>query len=149
MSELARSQSRLAKTARESFASEAEFAAAMAWSKESRNYELLIEAFRAWILQRRHTTSLIEPAISQGRPKKGEERGSILGDFGWTRSQWFRRKKELEMSDGEINGYVDLCVEQSRVPSLYGLFRELSGTNTKVGDRCNCPTCGNTHLRKV
>jgi hypothetical protein len=138
----------LAVTAKESFQSEAEKRAQMAWAKEQRNYEMLLGSFRDWIIQRRHTTSLIEPAIAQGRPKKGDEHGTILGDFGFTRSQWFRRKRELAVTVDQVDGYLDLCIEQSRVPSLYGLLREVSETNRQVGIRCTCPTCGNTHLKR-
>ncbi len=132
----------LALTPRESFESEAEYAAGMAWARESRNYELLLAAFRAWIIQRRHTTSLIEPAIRQGRPKKGDEHGTILGDFGFTRSQWHRRKKELAVSEDQVDGYLDLCIERSSTPSLYGLLRAVSEDET-VWTPC---TCGRPHL---
>lgn len=150
MDELARSQqSKLATTPRESFESEAILKAAMAHSKEGRNFELLIEAFHAWILQRRHTTELIQPAISQGRPRKGDDNATFLGDFGFTRSQWSRRKKELLLSEDDIGHYIDICIERSRTPSLYGLLKELSETNSQVGTRCTCGICGNVHLRKA
>lgn len=138
----------LALTAKESFQSEAALAARMAWDKETRDFEALIASFSSWIAQRRLTTSLIEPAISQGRPKKGDERGAILGDFGWTRSQWHRRRQELEISQADLHTYLDNCIERTRTPSLYGLLREVSETNTQVGDRCTCPVCQNVHLRK-
>lgn len=139
----------LAITVKESYQSEAVKRAQMAYAKETGHYEMLIETFRDWILQRRITTELIEPAIRQGRPKKGDPPGGFLGDIGWTRSRWHRRKKELAVSEDQVIEYLHICVEQSRAPSLYGMFREVSKVSRVVGDRCTCPICQNTHLRKV
>ena len=133
---------KLAVTAKKSFQAEAQHAAQMAFAREQRNYEMLIESFFDWISQRRNTTELIEPAIKQGRPAKGDEHGTLLGDFGFTRSQWHRRKKELAVSESDLHGYRALCIEQSRAPSLYGLMRAVSEGET-VWTPC---TCGRPHL---
>ena len=126
--DVARQRSKLATTPKESFANEAEWKAAEAWAKEQRNYELVVEAFRGWILQRRRTTELITPNISQFHGNRfigGNDMDTSykLADYGFTKQQWHRRKKELDVGIDEIDGYIDDCIEKSTQPTLYGMLK--------------------------
>lgn len=89
-------------------------------ARENRNWSWVLRAFRAWILQRRNTTKLILPYIQMGRPRNDVGK-ILLADYGLTKSQWHRRRKELKISDFDLDDYLARCVEDSRPPSLCGL----------------------------
>jgi len=107
---------------------EAMAAAAKAWAKEQGDYELVVEAERIYILARRKTTELIQPNITHGgdHTSDGWEQGNIdvtLLDYGFTKMQWERRKKELEVEPDDINSYLDDCIEKQIEPTVFGLLR--------------------------
>jgi len=63
--------------------------------------------------------------------------------------QWYRRTKELELSQADIDEYFDECIAKRWEPSLFGLwkYKEPSGNDNPEPERCKCPNCGNEHRR--
>ncbi|GAF73119.1 unnamed protein product, partial [marine sediment metagenome] len=110
----------MASTPGESRLVEAMAAAAKAWAREQDDFELAYDAALIYIQARCKTTELIEPTIKQGRPIKGDDNVTFLEDYGFTRKQWSRRKRELEASK-KLFDYQDDCVEKRVLPSPYGL----------------------------
>lgn len=100
-------------------------AAAIAWAKEQGDYELAVEAARVYILARRKTTELIEPNIYQFHGNRfvgsNEELPPTLEDFGFSKMQWLRRRRELEVSAETLNEYIDTCIEKNAIPSAGGM----------------------------
>ena len=128
--DVARQRSKLATTPKESFANEADWKAAEAWAKEQRNYEMVVEAFRGWIFQRRNTTELIKPTIKHGGYRHGKQSQvdnsvHLTADYGFTPKQWHRRNKELEVEVDEIDEYIGICIEMMAQPTLYGMLKML------------------------
>lgn len=143
----ARQKSKLATTPKESFANEAQWKAAEAWAKEQRDYEMVVNAFKGWILQRRNTTRLIEPHIvhgDHGLQSRGNDIDTsvVLADFGFTKLQWSRRKKELEISPIQVDGYLDECIEKSMQPTLYGMLGSFANGRSVAKRKITCPNCG-------
>jgi len=83
---------------------------------------MLVNAMHLWIMARRKTTELIKPNIIHGNNQYG---GNIvvtsLTDYGFTKMQWHRRIKELEVSEEEIAAYFDECIALAWEPTLFGL----------------------------
>jgi hypothetical protein len=116
-----------ASTPRESKQVEVIAATAKAWAKEQGDFENVIEAARIYILARRKTTELIEPNIKRGRPINGDDDVTILEDYGFTKKQWERRRKEVEnITVDDIESYIDDCIEKHSEPTSYGLIRYMS-----------------------
>ena len=117
------------KTPKESFEAEAVWKANEAWAKEQNDFEKVVTSFFGWILQRRRTTELIQPNISDGKfSEEYQPRGNnivtpSLEDYGFTKMQWHRRTKELDVALEKINEYIDECIEMSVQPTLYGLLK--------------------------
>ena len=113
----------------DSFQAEAVFKANSAFSKEQNDYEQMLIWFQAWVLQRRHTTSLVRsmlpgPGAYYGNQfGPGDENVTRLADFGFSKMQFFRRCKELEVDPDVFYSYLDECIEQTKQPSLYGMLR--------------------------
>lgn len=101
-------------------------AAAQAWAKEQGDYELFVEASRVYLLARRKTTELIKPYIFHGNNGRGNDSVTSLADFGFTKMQWNRRVKELEVSADKLESYFDECISNHWEPSPYGLMRYMS-----------------------
>lgn len=117
----------LATTPRQSKQVEALAAAAKAWAKEQDDFEMVVEAGRIYILARRRTTELIRPTIKQGRPEnKPNDTVRFIKDYGFTQMQWNRRTKELEVTDDEIDEYIDDCIVKQYAPTVWGLLRFVS-----------------------
>lgn len=103
---------------------EAMAAAAKAWAKEQGDLELTFGAACIYILARCKTTELIEPTIYHG-PHRWDDRGngsdtSTLGDYGFNKMQWSRRKKELNAIK-RFDSYQDDCIEKGIYPTPHGL----------------------------
>jgi hypothetical protein len=103
-------------------------ATAKAWAKEQGDFENVIEAARIYILARRKTTELIEPNIRQGQHgREGNDSVTFLEDYGFTKMQWQRRKKEIEnITIDDVESYIDDCIEKHSEPTSYGLIRYMS-----------------------
>ena len=107
---------------------EAMAAAARAWAKENNDYESVVGAGEVYIKARRKTTELIQPTIRLGGDGSNQyiSKGNndvTLADYGFTKMQWQRRKKELEISDDEIDEYIMDCIEKRVEPTTTGLVR--------------------------
>lgn len=132
----------------ESFQAEAAWKANASWAKESNDYVLLLNYFKLWILQRRRTTELVQavlpgPGAFYGNQfLEGNNGVTKLVDFGFTKMQWHRRVKELEVPGSVFESYLDECIEMTRQPTLYGLLR-FSGSSPVVipKGKVECPRC--------
>jgi len=109
---------------------------AKAYAKEQNDYEMLVGAARLYILARRLTTTLIEPEIKQGGDRGANQyqecQGNAivtLADCGFTGMQWHRRKKELDATLEDIDGYIDYCIETQAEPTTYGLLKFITGAH--------------------
>jgi phage N-6-adenine-methyltransferase len=114
-----------AKTPAESFNVEAIAKANMALHKEQRDYEKAFEDASVYIRARCNTTELITPTIYHGPHRWGNRGDDIvtsttLEDYGFTKKQWERRRKELEAVD-RFDEYQDDCVEKRVLPTPFGL----------------------------
>jgi uncharacterized C2H2 Zn-finger protein len=121
--------------------------AAQAWAKEQNDYETYIAATHLYIMSRRRTTELIQPYIQHGGNFQGNQ-AVTLNDFGFTKMQWNRRVKELNLSQNEIEGYFDECIAKKWEPSLFGLWKygnEQPSDEVTREQFCTCPTCGQSH----
>ncbi len=113
-------------------------AAAKAWAHEQSDYETFVKAAHLYIMARRKTTELIAPHISVGR--KGNNAVTILEDYGFTKMQWHRRVKELEIEPTAIDEYFDDCIARHWEPSLFGLLKH--GNSSASREPKKCPNCG-------
>lgn len=106
-------------------------AAARAWAKEQGDFEMVVAAARIYILARRKTTELslsYAPGWGGDRGKNQYEEWQVdnivhLPEFGFTDRQWSRRKKELEVTEEDIDNYFDECIEMHVEPTTFGLLR--------------------------
>ena len=101
-------------------------AAAKAWAKEQDDFEMVVRAARIYILARRKTTELIEPNIERFHGNQyvgGDNDVTSLEDYGFTKKQWGRRKRELEVTPDDIDSYIDECIEMHTEPTTFGLLR--------------------------
>ncbi len=106
---------------------EAMAAAGAAYHKERNDYENLVGYARLYILARRNTTRICEPfaPVWGGDRRSGQFQDfniEIL-NFGFTPLQWHRRKKELEVTEEDIESYIDDCIEKNVEPTTFGLLR--------------------------
>jgi len=116
---------------------------ARAYAKETKNYELLVNATKLYVLSRRKVTELIQPYIRHGG--QGPRTATLL-DYGFTKQQWNRRVHELDVPIETVEGYFDECISNGWQPSLYDLMRRQSvpvvvvvheeWCNVNLG--CNC-----------
>lgn len=105
---------------------EAISAAAIAWAKEQDDFELHINAWEVYVKARRNTTELIEPEITQFHGNRyigGDDGVTSLKDYGFTKKQWSRRKKEYEIGWTIVEDYLDECIEKTSDPTIAGLVR--------------------------
>ena len=107
---------------------EAMAAAAYAWAKERRDYDALVLAEHVYIMARRKTTELIEPYIARGGSgsNQHESKGNeymTLADYGFTKMQWYRRVRELEVPPERVDEYFDECIAKGWEPSLFGMLK--------------------------
>jgi phage N-6-adenine-methyltransferase len=117
-----------AKTPEEAAQIELMAAAAKAYHKERDDFESVVGASRVYILARRKTTELIDPNIIHGDHGLQGDRvdnivQSVVADYGFTNKQWSRRKKELEVTNDDIDHYIDECIETGVEPTIFGLLR--------------------------
>lgn len=127
-----------ATTPKESYEAEALAAAAKAWAKEQNDYEGVVEASRIYILARRKTTELIVPNIRQGQyGRESNDDVTFIADYGFTRMQWQRRKKELDVSLDEIDSYIDDCILKQVEPTKTGLLRYVLGPHVSFNSEEN------------
>lgn len=139
-----------AKTPAESKKYESVSAAAIAWAKEERNYEGLVKATLAYIMARRKTTELLKPFIQHGGNRQGNIAvtlpPTLMEKTGFTKMQWHRRVRELEVDVEDIEGYFDECTSNGWNPSLAGLLKYAAGGDkpkpTVSHDPVTCPNCG-------
>ncbi len=120
---------RLAKceTPKESKEVEVLASAARAWAKEKDDYEGFVQAEYVYVLARRKTTELIAPYVKRGGDGSNqyESKGNTdvtLADLNFTKMQWNRRVKELEIPLTEVDSYFDDCLSKRWHPSLAGLL---------------------------
>jgi len=107
-------------TPQETQAVEAISAAAIAYAKEQHDYETMVIATRIYLLARRKTTELILPEIQHGG--QGNTRVTLL-DYGFTKMQWNRRVKELQVEQEKVNAYFDNCISKGWNPSIAGVLK--------------------------
>lgn len=136
----------LASTPEETKVVEGYTAVGMAWTKEHKIYDQYVEYARLYVLARRKTAELIRPFIHVGRPRNGDEDVTILEDFGFTRKQWNRRCKELDLPIDQIEDYFSECFANGHWPSIAGLFRFQSAPPDV--EPCLCPICGREHIKR-
>lgn len=119
-----------AKTPEQSKRVEILASAARAWAKEQGDFENVINAARIYILARRKTTELIEPTIVKyhgNQFERGDDTVTSLEDYGFTRKQWERRRKEIEnITVDDVESYIDDCIVKHSEPTSYGLIRYMS-----------------------
>lgn len=134
-----------AKSPRKTKRIEEDSAAEAARAKEQGDYEKFVNATLAYILARRRTTELIRPKIKHGG--RGFKDVTLEG-FGFTKLQWFRRVKELEIPDEKLEEYFTECVAFGWHPSLngavshyYGKSKSSTANNNPVTVHV-CPNCG-------
>ena len=89
--------------------------AAMAYAKEQDDYELFMNAWRVYIDARRKTTQL----ILDGNMDVTEQ--------GFTKMQWLRRRRELEVPQDKLDAYFDELISFGWQPSIAGMLRHSSG----------------------
>jgi ParB family chromosome partitioning protein len=112
-----------ANTPRESFSLEAKAASDKAFHKEQRDFEKAAEDCQNYIKARRHTTRLIEPHIKHGGDRtQSNDDVTLLVDYGFTRMQWQRRRRELDVPGDELDKYFDDCVMKGCLPTPSGLI---------------------------
>jgi hypothetical protein len=138
-----------ANTPKETHAIESMAQAAKAWAKEQNNYEAFVAAAHLYIMARRKTTELILPEITHGGNNQGNKAVTLNG-FGFTRMQWYRRVKELEIETAMIDEYFDKCISAGWEPNLFGLMRYHNGGNAPIQHADWCDTkkpcnCGAKH----
>src|SRR5258706_16358218 len=122
-------------------------AATRAYAREQGDYELMVKATRIYLLARRKTTELILPDIKRGG---GNERVT-LEDWGFTKMQWYRRMKELEIEQEKVNIYFDNCIAKGWNPSIAGIIKYAEGKQELDPqiEYCICPHCRNEHRRFI
>lgn len=121
----ARQELAIAETPQASMKVEALAASAKAWAKEQNDYMLFMEAALIYFMARRKTTELVMPHIRQGQHgRESNNSVTFLADYGFTKMQWHRRKKELEVTLDEIEWYISDCMERGIEPTIYGLLKE-------------------------
>ena len=119
----------LARTPEQTKEVEALAAAAKAWAKEQGDLELTFDAASIYIKARCKTTELIDPSIKHGDQRRFQGDGIVtLEDYGFTRKQWNRRKKELEAYQ-RFGEYQDECIEKGMYPTPYGLVGFYNGAH--------------------
>ena len=114
-------------TPQETKAVEEMSAAARAYAKEQGDYEMMVTATRIYLLARRKTTELILPEIQHGG--QGNNRVTLL-DYGFTKMQWNRRVKELQVEQEKVNTYFDNCIAKGWNPSIAGVLKFADGEHT-------------------
>ena len=129
----------------ESFQAEAVWAANKAYAKEQNDFEGLLVSFTGWILQRRKTTELVRSALPGpgayfgNQYQDGDESVTKLCDFGFSKMQFFRRCKELEVDPDVFHSYLDSCIEIGKQPSLFGMLR-FSGSGSSLAGKSKYQT---------
>ena len=113
-------------------------AAARAWAKEQGDYEILVQATKIYIMSRRRTTELVLPEIKHGGNRQGNSQVT-LSDYGFTKMQWHRRVRELQIEQEKIDEYFDECISKGWEPSLFDMTRKQlpSPVLVKHQDWCN------------
>lgn len=91
-------------------------AAAIAYATETQNYEMVVNAWRVYVLARRRTTELCL--------QEWEGNTDVtLTDIGFTKMQWHRRMQEWKLEMDKVNQYFDDCVAKGWNPSIAGLLK--------------------------
>jgi len=120
--------------------------AGRAWAKEHKFYDEYVNYARLYVLARRKTTELVKPFIHWGgHNKQGSEQDTLLEDFAFTKSQWNRRCKELDIPEEQIEEYFHECFTNGWWPSINGLFRFKA--DPPDVEPCLCPVCGREHTK--
>jgi phage N-6-adenine-methyltransferase len=125
-----------AKTSAESKQVEILAATAKAWAKEQGDFEGAFEAACIYIQARCKTTELIIPTITQFHGNRfigGDDTVTSLENYGFTKKQWERRRKELE-AVGRFDEYQDDCIEKRVLPTPFGLVGFCFRDNYHVSD---------------
>jgi len=104
-----------ATTPQETMKVEAMSSAAIAYAKEQNNYELFMDAWRVYLMARRKTTELVKAGNND-----------VTG-IQFTKMQWSRRLRELEVEQEKIDNYFDELVSNGWQPSIAGMLRHSSG----------------------
>ena len=86
-------------------------AAARAYYYEQQNYEGMVKATAAYFMSRRKTTELI---------LTGD--GNTYVTYGFTKMQWHRRMKELQIEMEKATAYFDECIAHGWNPSIAGVL---------------------------
>jgi hypothetical protein len=128
-----------ATTPKEAKEVEAIAAANRSWAREHKRYEYYVNSTLLYIMARRRTTELILPNICPGgngsnQYASKDDARVTLADYGFTKKQWNRRIKELNISRDLLRTYFDECITNGWIPSLNGIAK--LATN-KAGDEMN------------
>jgi hypothetical protein len=128
-----------ATTPKEAKEVEAIAAANRSWAREHKRYEYYVNSTLLYIMARRRTTELILPNICLGgngsnQYASKDDARVTLADYGFTKKQWNRRIKELNISRDLLRTYFDECITNGWIPSLNGIAK--LATN-KAGDEMN------------
>lgn len=90
-------------------------AAAIAFYREQRDRENMIQAWRLYVLARRRTTELLQAEHNMD---------VTLAELGFTPMQWHRRKDELKVPPEKVDEYFDVVVAKGWNPSIAGMLRQ-------------------------
>jgi hypothetical protein len=130
----------LATTPAETKQVESMASAAHAWAKEQGDYETMVKAIHLYMMARRKTTQLILPDLS--KIAQGNKLVTLTQDYGFTKMQWHRRVKELEIPDHDLEAYFDDCIARHWEPSIFGLLKHQNKQTFTVKQIEKCPACG-------
>lgn len=136
-----------AKTPKETKKIESASAAAIAWAKEEGDYDTMVQATKLYVLARRKTTELLKPFIQHGGNRQGQGNlpVTLMDKTGFTKMQWHRRVRELEVSIEDLEDYFDECISNGWNPSLAGLLKHADREKPRPAanrDQITCPNCG-------
>lgn len=113
--------------------------AAQEYYRERGEYEKSIEATYCYIMARRKATELLKPFIKHGGNKQDNQYVNLL-DFGFTGTEWSRRKAELDIPEESVNAYFDECKSTGWFPSPYGLANYVKTAGERVVHQDWCDT---------
>ena len=90
-------------------------AAARAYYREQQDYEGLVKSVAAYFMSRRKTTELI-------RAEGGNSDVTAYKGYGFTKMQWHRRMKELQVETERATAYFSECIAHGWNPSIAGVL---------------------------
>ena len=104
-----------AQTPRETHEIEASASAEKAYYHERGMYEESMAFWKLYLMARRKTTQLIKDGNMD------------VTQVGWSKMQWSRRVRELDVSQDQLDEYFDELIANDWHPSINGMIRHASG----------------------